>query len=1729
MKRKMKLISFLLTFALIVTSVPNEWTTKAPTAKAAGEKQLVTWDSSLDADALNDDKTVYTTQRTFSTIQRSQSLNASYGSVKLDETEIKEAFGISVPSPTIDSPVYTYQWYEVDEKGKRTLIEDETDDSYYMTVTNEKTEHRYVCTIQLESVDIDGDTYTVADDIVGAGTYVASLDQVFVYTYNGTVVETADITDYFSGIEDIEDVTYTATNRNYSHWMYVNELDGEDYNAYYNYVWTTHYTDGSEESDAPEKHVDAYYNSSIQKYGSLFQENASGVEKQVAYYECTVDLCYGYQVIDTVSKKFYFDYKPFEVISPVETMTVEKARKNGKVKFEVETQINDDEACNGVAYQWYSIAEDGKETAMKGETTSELNVKITDPKVSYKVVVTGKMNAGYKDVKYSEERTFKTSASAGYLVKDKAYEDQYASIGDTVNLYIDARVDEGYSLKYKWEKCSYDAEFNIQAVEVGTDAALEVKPEVVEDFNTVTRGYWYDNYNYRQTVSVMEGDEEIETYVYYYAVMENTSYDIDTNAGTIYSDKGEDVELYVKTEVKPSYTLEKKWYKLFKEMDLVWDQVTSSYVPLHEDETVPADGTYDYGSIQYSRYDSELEQSIYRGVYYKEVVPENEDVLSLKATEDNPDLRGTYVCVVKQYRASDTEKTTTLSSYNYTFTVKYDSELTAYAKNSTVSAEEGSSAKLEVVAANKNEELYPIDYKWEKFVDGEYTVLKDADDKEVKTPVYEIAETTDDDFGTYRVTVSDETGNEIEVTFTLTEKEVEIITFTPAYSTFRKAIGDTVTLTADMSVPEGMDVFYAWYREEDFTFDDDMASEGQGVQDWEIIDQDTNTYAFTLESEDDYTEYKCVAIYKNNNISYTKEFYFDVVPAYSIALERLTPQTQIKKVGDSITYSVRVISDDPKLTEDKITYRWYNEDGLIEGEESSSYQIAALKAEDFQEVYCVAEAPDGSVTSRCTFETQIYTDAYLETNYDVIKAMKSSDVTLAPVILDGDGLQFTYQWYRTTSGYYYTQEIIHGATEQAYKITEIGDNEFGRYSCKIYCEGAYFGTYYVTVSEDEESATVEAEVAEGYESSVEAVLGNSAEFAVEAVSNKDYALKYQWYFEDVAIGGATDAAYKIDVVTPSKLGDYYCVVTDEKGNQSDKVYFDLSATTHLKVESDALDPSDAIGCETTLGGTITLKATATCAAGYEPFYQWYTPDGTLIYGATSATYTISGVTEDDLGVYYCVVTDARGNREYLYYYVYVDTGLYAVPSCKYALAGADGSVKMYVTAKADAGNTISYQWFKWDEEEDEYVEIPGAVSDTYTINPLKRSDYGSYKCMVSTKGERNWFYFELEKSFSIDKNRIFAEQGDDVTVSTKIENPASDVVYSYEWYAEEPVTGTLRKANCQNAVLSTKAPKLGHFELCGDAGYADVEYRCIITQTDKATGEELGTESIDTSIRVLPDITYETSKLPETNHPNDKTYDIQAYKVAGAQKLKLTFDAQSNIGDANMYIIAKDGDYQYWDEDKTVTVEGDSVIILVNGNDRAESYGYKVTSIEAVMPPTPQTPGDSSSQSGQSGSSVGAGTSTPSVLVTKNGETIKKSAKYTAKSAVYQVTGVSGKNKTVTFMGAKSKKATSITIPATVTISGVSFKVTAVGKNAFKGYSKLKTVTIGKNVKTIGAGAFANDKKLTKIVMKGTALKSVGKKAFNKVPKKATVKAPQKSKKAYKKLFKKGGFKGKVK
>lgn len=132
------------------------------------------------------------------------------------------------------------------------------------------------------------------------------------------------------------------------------------------------------------------------------------------------------------------------------------------------------------------------------------------------------------------------------------------------------------------------------------------------------------------------------------------------------------------------------------------------------------------------------------------------------------------------------------------------------------------------------------------------------------------------------------------------------------------------------------------------------------------------------------------------------------------------------------------------------------------------------------------------------------------------------------------------------------------------------------------------------------------------------------------------------------------------------------------------------------------------------------------------------------------------------------------------------------------------------------------------------------------------------------------------------------------------------------------------------------------------------------------------------------------------------------------------------------------------------------------------------------------------------------------------------------KKKVYKVKGISYQilsKDSVSFQAPK-KNSTKATIPAAVKIKGKTYKVTAIKAKACKDNKKLTSVTIGKNVKKIGAKAFYNCKKLKSIVIhtKKLTAGNVGTDAWKGLSAKVKITYPNEKKAAYKKIFQKKGL-----
>ena len=312
------------------------------------------------------------------------------------------------------------------------------------------------------------------------------------------------------------------------------------------------------------------------------------------------------------------------------------------------------------------------------------------------------------------------------------------------------------------------------------------------------------------------------------------------------------------------------------------------------------------------------------------------------------------------------------------------------------------------------------------------------------------------------------------------------------------------------------------------------------------------------------------------------------------------------------------------------------------------------------------------------------------------------------------------------------------------------------------------------------------------------------------------------------------------------------------------------------------------------------------------------------------------------------------------------------------------------------------------------------------------------------------------------------------------------------------------------------------------------------------SGNDVQTYPVLGGARVYQNITYQDCAKDEAHtvytYANEQKQESYDYTL---QEVKAKEPKCTEAGNKAYYKCSVCGKL-YTDQEGTNEVSANTVVVPAKGHsftwiidreatEQAEGSRHEECSIchekkaAVAIPKLPsstqpsQKPSEAPSQKPSESPSQ-----KPSEMPSQQpGQDIKvpaKGTKLTAKGVSYQVTSAAEKNPTVVYKGSKKQKA-SVTIPDTVTIDKVTYKVTSIAANAFKNNKKLKKVVIGKNVTKIGKKAFYGCSKLKKITVKTTKLtkKNVGSQAFKGIHKKAAFKVPKKKISSYRKVFRARG------
>ena len=341
---------------------------------------------------------------------------------------------------------------------------------------------------------------------------------------------------------------------------------------------------------------------------------------------------------------------------------------------------------------------------------------------------------------------------------------------------------------------------------------------------------------------------------------------------------------------------------------------------------------------------------------------------------------------------------------------------------------------------------------------------------------------------------------------------------------------------------------------------------------------------------------------------------------------------------------------------------------------------------------------------------------------------------------------------------------------------------------------------------------------------------------------------------------------------------------------------------------------------------------------------------------------------------------------------------------------------------------------------------------------------------------------------------------------------SGEIAYLLQADREEPVWGQTLSGNDVQTY-----PVLGGAKVYQNITYQDCakdEAHTVYTYAN-----EQKQESYDYTLQEVK------AKEPKCTEAGNKAY----YKCSACGKLYTDQEGTNEVS-ANTVVVPAKGHSFTWIIDREATEQAE-------GSRHEECSICHEKKAAVAIPKLPSSTQPSESPSGSPSQQPSeAPSQKPSESPSQKpsgspsqqpGQDIKvpaKGTKLTAKGASYQVTSAAEKNPTVVYKGSKKQKA-SVTIPDTVTIDKVTYKVTSIAANAFKNNKKLKKVVIGKNVTKIGKKAFYGCSKLKKITVKTTKLtkKNVGSQAFKGIHKKAAFKVPKKKISSYRKVFRARG------
>jgi hypothetical protein len=401
------------------------------------------------------------------------------------------------------------------------------------------------------------------------------------------------------------------------------------------------------------------------------------------------------------------------------------------------------------------------------------------------------------------------------------------------------------------------------------------------------------------------------------------------------------------------------------------------------------------------------------------------------------------------------------------------------------------------------------------------------------------------------------------------------------------------------------------------------------------------------------------------------------------------PSTLIITEGSSITLSVVATGTAP------LTYQWKKNGADILGATSSSYVQSGSITTDSGSYTVVVTNAYGTVTSNTATVT-----VNIAGTPPVITLQPTSntgvtaglDITLTTTATGA----LTYQWYKNATP-------ISGATSTSYVLTNVQTGSAGAYT--VVATNSFGSTTSNVANIGLASCPVPVITSQPSGQTIN--VGGTVTFSVTATG----ATSYQWKKGGVNISGATTSSYNIPTLIVGDAATYSVDVTNSCGTVTSNA---AALVVNCPVPVITGQPTTQT---LNVGGNVTFSVSATGATSY----QWKKA-GVNISGATTSSYSITGLISGDASAYTVDVTNACGTV--------TSTAATLVVNCPVPVitsqpSGASLALAGTTTLSVTATGAISYQWRK------NGTNISGAITSSYNIASAIVGDAGAYTVVVT--------------------------------------------------------------------------------------------------------------------------------------------------------------------------------------------------------------------------------------------------------------------------------------------------------------------------------------------------------------------------------------------------------------